>query len=97
MHINYLSRGCYYFYRDAIGRYDSEAISLLRNYNHHENSDTLVASLTGSFERREANLTRGNSKSPIRTTSASIASQDRVRSSMQREKGGNMHTDFADR
>ena len=22
MHINYLTRGCYYFYRDAIARYD---------------------------------------------------------------------------
>ena len=39
MHINYLNRGCYYFFRDAIARYDDEALQVLRNYRHHENSD----------------------------------------------------------
>ena len=39
MHINYLSRGCYYFFRDAIARYDDNAMSLLRSYRHHEDSD----------------------------------------------------------
>ena len=42
MHINYLSRGCYYYFRDAIARYDEDALALLRNYRHHENSDQLV-------------------------------------------------------
>ena len=39
MHINYLSRGCYYFFRDAVARYDDEALSVLRNYRNHESSD----------------------------------------------------------
>ena len=89
MHINYLSRGCYYFFRDAIARYDDEALQLLRNFRHHENSDTLVASLTDSFDRREASARRGNqSRSPVRTTNANVQSQDRIRNSMQRERGG---------
>ena len=25
-HINYLSKGCYYFFRDALGRFDERAM-----------------------------------------------------------------------
>jgi len=39
MHINYLSRGCYYYFRDAIARFDDDAMALLRSYRHHESSD----------------------------------------------------------
>ena len=74
MHINYLSRGCYYYFRDAIARYDDEALQLLRSYRHHENSDSLVNSLTECFDRREASITSNKQRSPIRTTTASVAS-----------------------
>lgn len=39
MHINYLSRGCYYYFRDAIARYGDDEMTLLRNYRNHESSD----------------------------------------------------------
>ena len=54
MHINYLSRGCYYYFRDAIARYDDDALALLRSYRHHESSDQLVSNLTDYFNNREA-------------------------------------------
>lgn len=100
MHINYLSRGCYYYFRDAVGRYDDDAMALLRSYRHHENSDQLVNGLTEYFNDREAkvsNVHRGqDSRSPVRMTSANVASQDRVRASLQREND-TIHTDFNDR
>lgn len=89
MHINYLSRGCYYYFRDAVARYDDDAMALLRSYRHHENSDQLVNGLTEYFNEKEAqvsNVRRGqDSRSPVRTTSANVASQDRVRASIQRD------------
>ena len=99
MHINYLSRGCYYYFRDAIARFDDDCMALLRSYRHHEDSDQLVSALTLFFNDREADvrsLRQANSRSPVRTTSASVASQDRLRGSMQRERGGEtIQTDFA--
>ena len=89
MHINYLSRGCYYYFRDAVARYDDDAMALLRSYRHHENSDQLVNGLTEYFNEKEAqvsNVRRGqDSRSPVRTTSANVASQDHVRASIQRD------------
>ena len=85
MHINYLSRGCYYFFRDSIARYDDNAMSLLRSYRHHESSDQLVTGLTQYFNSREATGPRrgaADSVSPVRTTSANVASQDRIRTSI---------------
>ena len=91
MHINYLSRGCYYYFRDAIARFDDDAMALLRSYRYHESSDQLVTSLTEFYNEREvsiSNVRRGTDvHSPIRTTSANVASQDRVRSSIERERG----------
>lgn len=97
MHINYLSRGCYYYFRDAIARYGDDEMALLRNYRNHESSDQLVSSLTEYFNSKDASSGRrgGNSsQSPVRMTSANVASQDRVRASMQRESGTSLQTDF---
>jgi len=77
MHINYLSRGCYYYFRDATARYDEDALALLRNYRHHESSDQLVSNLTEYFNTKDATLSnnrQSNSRSPVRTTSANVAS-----------------------
>ena len=76
MHINYLSRGCYYHFRDAIARHDEDALNLLRGYRHHENSDTLVSSLTEFYDSREAVTSgkRRDATSPMRTTTANVAS-----------------------
>ncbi len=103
MHINYLSRGCYYYFRDAIARYDEEALECLRDYRHHENSDQLVSSLTEHFNDKDA-LAGGKMKnqrqrsntslSPVRMTNANVASQDRVRASMNRDISGTLRTDF---
>lgn len=84
MHINYLSRGCYYHFRDAIARHDEDALNLLRGYRHHENSDTLVSSLTEFYDSREAVTSgkRRDATSPMRTTTANVASQDRIRASI---------------
>ena len=97
MHINYLSRGCYYYFRDAIARYGDDEMALLRNYRNHESSDQLVSSLTEYFNSKDASSGRrgGNSsQSPVRMTSANVASQDRVRASMQRESVTSLQTDF---
>ena len=103
MHINYLSRGCYYHFRDAIARYDEDALNLLRGYRHHENSDTLVSSLTDHYDSREAvtnTKKRGDAASPMRTTTANVASQDRLRTSIQRDQptiNQDLANDFNDR
>ena len=101
MHINYLSRGCYYYFRDAIARYETEALNVLRDYRHHESSDQLVNAMTEYFNSKEAtpkSRAARDSQSPIRTTSANVASQDRVRASMKRERGtvsnADLQTDF---
>ena len=79
MHVNYLSKGCYKYFGTAIARYDAEAMGILRGYRNHESSDQLVASLTEYYNTREANVSGGGrrgqaTKSPVRTTSANVAS-----------------------
>ena len=90
MHVNYLSKGCYKYFGTAIARYDAEAMAMLRGYRNHESSDQLVTSLTEYYNMREANVGSGRrgqaSKSPVRTTSANVASQDRIRSSIERDR-----------
>ena len=92
MHINYLSRGCYYYFRDAIARYDDDALALLRSYRHHESSDQLVSNLTDYFNNKEAGTAKKGRRggpdqaSPVRTTAANVASQDRLRGSIEREQ-----------
>jgi len=105
MHVNYLSKGCYKYFGAAIARYDDETMALLRDYRAHESSDQLVTNLTEYYNTREATTTSGVSgrrgqatKSPVRTTSANVASQDRIRSSIERDRfdNGGMATDFGD-
>ena len=78
MHVNYLSKGCYKYFGAAIARYDDEAMALMRDYRNHQSSDQLVTSLTEYYNTREAtnsSARRGQaSKSPVRTTSANVAS-----------------------
>ena len=57
-HINYLSKGCYYFFRDALGKFDESAMALLRVYNNHENSEQLVHSLMDNYDSREVVVSR---------------------------------------
>ena len=103
MHVNYLSKGCYKYFGTAIARYDAEAMGMLRGYRNHESSDQLVTSLTEYYNTREANVSGGRrgqaSKSPVRTTSANVASQDRIRSSIERDRFDGQQqlaTDFGD-
>lgn len=99
MHVNYLSKGCYKYFGAAIARYDDDAIVLLKSYRNHESSDQLVTSLTEYYNTREATASGGRSgratKSPVRTTAANVGSQDRIRTSIERDRfGDGMATDF---
>jgi hypothetical protein len=95
-----MSKACYYFFRDSIAKRDDACIQILRDYNHHEDSDTLVKRCTDHYnkivgrtvDRDYTNPYGGNtskyansSKSPIRTTSANMASQQRLMDSIERE------------
>ena len=99
-HINYLTKACYYFFRDSIAKRNDECIQILRDYNHHEDSDTLVKRCTDHYNKvvgRTVDRDYGNpyggsskygnsSKSPVRTTSANVASQKRLMDSIEREE-----------
>ena len=67
-HINFLSRGCYYYFRDAIGRFDADAMALVRTYRNHENSDQLVTAMTEHYNDSESvsRSVGNNSRSPVR-------------------------------
>ena len=89
-HINYLSKACFYFFRDQISHYDEDVISMLRQYNHDEDSDRLIRKLTEYYNMKSAQdngpsasyggvnssarRQKVSSKSPVRTTSANINS-----------------------
>ena len=104
MHINYLTKGCYYFFRDSIAKRDDICVQILRDYNHHEDSDILIKRCTEHYNNingRAAERDYGNpygergsnsrlgdkhsSKSPIRTTSANVASQKRLMDSIEKD------------
>ena len=92
MHINYLTKGCYYFFRDSIAQRDDVCMQILRDFNHHEDPDILIHRCTEHYNHingRAIDRDYGNpyaprssnsradkySKSPVRTTPSSIASQ----------------------
>lgn len=62
-HINYLSKGCYYFFRDGLGKFDETAMQLLRAYNNHENSEQLVHSLMDHYDSQEVSYSKKNARS----------------------------------
>ena len=99
-HINYLTKACYYFFRDSIAKRDDSCIQILRDFNHHEDSDTLIKRCTDHYnkvvgrtvDRDYSNPYGGSSKygnsskSPVRTTSANVASQKRLMDSIEKDR-----------
>ena len=48
-HINFMTKGCYYFFRDSITNRDDVCMQILRDYNSHEDSDTLLKRCTDHY------------------------------------------------